>query len=106
MSSRFSISGIHSRMAGRARIGRKGFLGNVSSHVKRYLLEKYNEQCSECGWSKRQLLTGHVPLEVDHINGDAMDHRESNLRLLCPNCHSLTENFRNLNKGRGRVNRK
>ena len=32
-------------------------------------------------------------LQLDHINGIANDHRLENLRWLCPNCHSQTENF-------------
>ncbi len=87
-------------------LGAKGSLGGVSNHIRRYLLEKYNKRCSECGWAKRHPITRKVPLEEDHINGDASDTREANLRLLCPNCHSLTPNFRNLNKGNGRPNRR
>ena len=78
----------------------------LSKHLKRYMLEKYNEQCVECGWSRRHKITGAVPLEVDHIDGDAENNQESNLRLLCPNCHALTPHFRNLNRGRGRNGRK
>jgi 5-methylcytosine-specific restriction endonuclease McrA len=75
---------------------------NISKHLKRYLIESNGEQCSSCGWRKRNEITGKVPLEVDHIDGNAENNVLKNLRLLCPNCHSLTPHFRNLNKGHGR----
>ena len=75
---------------------------NISGHIKRYLLENYGELCSLCSWSCKNKITNKVPLEVDHIDGDAENNNKSNLRLLCPNCHSLTPFFRNLNKGNGR----
>jgi 5-methylcytosine-specific restriction endonuclease McrA len=30
---------------------------------------------------------------LHHINGDGRDNRLENLALLCPNCHSQTENW-------------
>jgi hypothetical protein len=74
----------------------------VSRHIRRYLHEKNNSSCSCCGWNKINPTTGKTPLHIDHINGDFTDNTENNLRLICPNCHSLTENFGSLNKGKGR----
>ncbi len=76
---------------------------NISSYIRKYLIEVSGEKCFFCSWNQRHPLTGKVPLEIDHINGNADDNREDNLRLLCPNCHSLSPNFRNLNKGKGRA---
>lgn len=48
-------------------------------------------QCSECklgpSWNNKSLC-----LQIDHINGDGTDNSRENLRFLCPNCHSQTEN--------------
>jgi len=38
-----------------------------------------------------------IPLELEHINGDNKDFRIQNLRLLCPNCHTLTKTYRGKN---------
>lgn len=78
---------------------------NISHHIRRYLFEKFDHSCSLCKWNKKHPVTHVVPLEVDHIDGNATNNLEDNLRLLCPNCHSLTSNFRNLNKGQGRIRR-
>ena len=75
-----------------------------SNHIRRYLMEKYNNSCQMCGWSEVNEFTGKVPLQIHHINGDSNDNREENLQLLCPNHHSLTNNFgsRNRNASKGR----
>ena len=85
--------------------GKKGSTG-TSSHIRRYLIETYGERCIICGWAEIHPITGKVPVELDHINGNSDDNRENNVRLLCPNHHSLTSTFRNLNRGNGRKSRR
>ena len=75
---------------------------NISGHIRRYLAQKYGDRCSECGWSKKNILTQRVPLEIDHIDGNAENNLENNLVLLCPNCHALTSFYKNMNRGKGR----
>lgn len=51
-----------------------------------------NNTCMICGISE---WNGYkLNCELDHINGIRHDHRLSNLRILCPNCHSQTDTFR------------
>ena len=85
---------------------RKVITKNISRHIKRFLLEENGEKCSLCGWHRKHPVTKRVPLEVDHLDGNADNNYVKNVRLLCPNCHALTPSFRNLNKGNGRTWRK
>jgi hypothetical protein len=69
--------------------------------AREYLIQKSDGKCSQCGWGKVHPVTKKCPLEVDHIDGDASNCHPSNLRVLCPNCHSLTSTYKALNKGNG-----
>lgn len=72
--------------------------GNQLSHfVRNYLLEKSGHRCELCGWGEKNPTTGLVPLEIHHIDGNYFNNVESNLQVLCPNCHSLTPNYKALN---------
>lgn len=79
--------------------------GLHSRILKKYLIWKFGEKCSRCGWAERNLASGKIPIEVEHVDGDWQNNRVSNITLLCPNCHSLTPTFRALNRGRGRAER-
>lgn len=48
-----------------------------------------NPECGISEWHGHPLI-----LQLHHINGDHNDNRLENLQILCPNCHSLTENFK------------
>ena len=78
----------------------------ISNHIRRYMYEKYNNNCAKCGWSERNPFTNVIPLEIEHIDGNYLNNRESNLTLLCPNCHSLTATYKGANQGNGRKDRK
>jgi hypothetical protein len=78
----------------------------ISSHIRRYLLEKFDNSCSNCKFNQNNKFTGNSILEVHHIDGNHKNNFEENLTLLCPNCHAMTENFRSRNRGKGRISRR
>lgn len=65
--------------------------GHLRNTILKHKLIPYN--CSECNvideWNNKSLK-----LDLDHIDGDRTNNDLSNLRFLCPNCHSqqLTSN--------------
>ena len=75
---------------------------DVSKRVRRYLFDKYDSKCALCGWGEINPYTGTIPLEVEHIDGNAENSSPENVTLLCPNCHSLTKTYKGANKGHGR----
>lgn len=71
----------------------------TTAWVRKYLFEKFDSKCCLCGWDEKNPVTGKSPLEIDHIDGNSENGKEENLRLICPNCHSLTPTWKALNKG-------
>lgn len=77
----------------------------LSAHIQRYIREKFENKCCECGWDKINPVTGHSPLDIHHIDGNYKNNSEDNLILLCPNCHSLTNTYKNALCHEGRQGR-
>jgi hypothetical protein len=55
--------------------------------------------CKNSEWNGKK-----IPLEVDHINGDASNNSCENLRVICPNCHAQTTTYKGKNKGKSKRN--
>lgn len=74
----------------------------ISRHVKKWLIENKGEKCEKCAWCITHPVSGTVPIQVNHIDGNAYNTIPENLELLCPNCHSLTNTYGGYNRGNGR----
>jgi hypothetical protein len=79
-------------------LGYTGKTKQIKKFVRNYLHETRGTACSQCGWDERHPVDNSVLTEIDHIDGDAENCTPDNLRILCPNCHSMTSTFRARNK--------
>ena len=72
---------------------------SLSSNKAKLRLYKHGlkeNKCEICGITEWQGKP--IECELHHINGDPTDNRIENLQILCPNCHSQTDNFRSRNR--------
>lgn len=71
---------------------KKGSVIGSSSLREKILKEGLKERkCENCGLT--EWMGNPIKLELHHINGDNTDNRIENLQILCPNCHSFTDNY-------------
>jgi Zn finger protein HypA/HybF involved in hydrogenase expression len=67
----------------------------VENLKREYIIRILNGQarCQLCGITEWQGKT--LTFQLHHIDGNHLNHSLSNLQLLCPNCHSQTDNYSN-----------
>ena len=52
-------------------------------------------KCEKCGRTTWTIdnIEHSIPLQVHHIDGDRSNNELNNLMVLCPNCHTFTDNY-------------
>ena len=84
----------HIRLGFGSNKGRKftknvGFDKQSITAKKLTIMQEQDNKCLFCGqgiiWNGKKLI-----LQLDHIDGNKRNNARSNLRILCPNCHSQT----------------
>lgn len=72
------------------------FINTVKLKQKLIYENILKEICSECGqlpyWNSKPLV-----IELHHIDGNRKNNTLTNLCLLCPNCHTQTDNYKSKN---------
>jgi RNA polymerase subunit RPABC4/transcription elongation factor Spt4 len=75
-------------------ISEKNRTGYVKNALYKFKLKEHMcENCKRTEWQEEKII-----IELHHVNGNCLDNRLENLQFLCPNCHSLTHNWRGRNK--------
>ena len=70
-------------------------------YIKKVLINEgiKKDICEKCGqlptWNGQKLV-----LQLNHKDGDKTNNLLNNLEIICPNCHTQTENFASKNKRR------
>lgn len=76
---------------------------NDRKGLRKYLIKTRGYKCELCNGTT--WMNNKIPLEIDHVDGNASNNYPSNIRLLCPNCHALQPTSKGKNRGKGRKSR-
>lgn len=67
-----------------------------TSTIRSRMIKDGRNVCDICGISTWNGVK--ITLEIHHVDGNNKNNTQNNLQMLCPNCHSQTDNYRNRNR--------
>ena len=74
---------------------------HIRNSIRKYIYESQDYKCAICNcdneWNGKELK-----FVLDHIDGDASNNKQENLRLICPNCDSQLDTYKSKNKNSAR----
>jgi hypothetical protein len=73
-------------------------LGGNDLKKRLYKKEIKVPKCEICGIKEDEWVSGKISMILDHINGNRLDNRIKNLRIVCPNCDSTLPTSKGRNK--------
>jgi len=94
--------GLYHRTSKEKLISGEHKLHGINLKIRLFQYELLQDKCCKCGWSEKReedydysrIFGMHISTcHLDHIDGDNKNNRLDNLRILCPNCHSLTVTY-------------
>ena len=68
----------------------------ADKHATQIYVRRRGHQCEMC--HNTEWLNRPIPLETHHIDGNPNNNKDTNLQLLCPNCHAFTPNYKGKNR--------
>ena len=63
-------------------------VSNFQKKIKEGIKENKCDICEITEWNGKP-----ISMQLDHIDGNSHNHKLENLRMICPNCHTQTENW-------------
>lgn len=95
MAKHMSKNIVHEWLTGKHPGAIRGGSCQLLSAIKNYVMERASNKCEECDCNKINPYNGKSILQIDHIDGNALNNNPNNLKVLCPNCHAMTKYYGN-----------